>query len=471
MERITLNVHSTNYIDCKYQIIRDVGLNFNWKITEDENIQDSDIIWHDCSISADRLSQLKVYQKINHFPGMSGIFRKNCMANNLNRFRKLFPHDYNFYPRTWVLPTDLNYFKSYLAKKKTTCIVKPEASSQGQGIYLVKKPSELQNISHCIAQTYLPNPLLIDSLKFDLRIYVLVTGCDPLRIFIHEEGLARFATEEYKAPNKSNMKDVYVHLTNYSINKTNPNFVQAQSGKKAHKRSLSSILIVRLIQEMSENAVDVELIWDNISDIIVKTIITIQPSLASCYKSCQPYDYSNSMCFEILGFDIILDEHYKPWLLEVNHSPSFSTDSHLDSQIKTAVITDALNLLNINTSKKKEVLASNKKMIRQRSISKSFIKTSKHEKILKIAQEKNKRDVYEDENCGGYIKIYPGPNDEYYQRFLRIANDKFNKLTTPKGFKVNSYSLKPQEEEDCLKKIESINNISACLSKRREAWA
>jgi len=48
------------------------------------------------------------------------------------------------------------------------------------------------------------------------------------------------------------------------------------------------------------------------------------------------------MCFEILGYDIILDIDGKPWLLEVNHAPSFTTDSPLDSAIKKDVIRDAL---------------------------------------------------------------------------------------------------------------------------------
>ena len=61
---------------------------------------------------------------------------------------------------------------------------------------------------------------MIDSLKFDLRIYVLVTGLNPLRIFIHEDGLARFATECYEAPDRNNVGDKFRHLTNYAINKT-----------------------------------------------------------------------------------------------------------------------------------------------------------------------------------------------------------------------------------------------------------
>ena len=49
----------------------------------------------------------------------------------------------------------------------------------------------------------------------------------------------------------------------------------------------------------------------------------------------------NNMCFEILGFDIILDHKCKPWLLEINHAPSFTTDTPMDSLIKKNVIRDA----------------------------------------------------------------------------------------------------------------------------------
>ena len=64
-----------------------------------------------------------------------------------------------------------------------------------------------------IAQQYLPAPLLVDGYKFDMRLYVLVLSCSPLRVVLFKEGLARFCTERYRAPTESNMDDTYMHLT------------------------------------------------------------------------------------------------------------------------------------------------------------------------------------------------------------------------------------------------------------------
>ena len=54
------------------------------------------------------------------------------------------------------------------------------------------------------------------------------------------------------------------------------------------------------------------------------------------------------MAFQILGFDIILDSQFTPFLLEVNASPSFATDSPLDYKIKKNVVYDAFSLLNFS---------------------------------------------------------------------------------------------------------------------------
>ena len=92
------------------------------------------------------------------------------------------------------------------------------------------------------------DPLLIDDLKFDLRLYVLLAGVNPLRIFLFEDGMARFATNPYTSAKQSDISDLFMHLTNYSINKNSDNFVQNQradggihTSRPCHKRSLKEI--------------------------------------------------------------------------------------------------------------------------------------------------------------------------------------------------------------------------------------
>lgn len=74
-----------------------------------------------------------------------------------------------------------------------------------------------------VVSKYIDNPLLINHLKFDLRIYVLLTNIDPLVIYIYTEGLARFATSKYSLYDRNNL---YKHLTNYSINKYSKNYIK-----------------------------------------------------------------------------------------------------------------------------------------------------------------------------------------------------------------------------------------------------
>lgn len=76
--------------------------------------------------------------------------------------------------------------------------MKPEASSQGKGIYLIKNIDKAPLTEPMVIQKYVHNPLLIQGLKFDLRIYVLVVSVEPLVIYIYKNGLTRFATEKYK---------------------------------------------------------------------------------------------------------------------------------------------------------------------------------------------------------------------------------------------------------------------------------
>lgn len=98
----------------------------------------------------------------------------------------------------------------------------------GDNIFLFQDSDKIQASAQneLIVQRYIDNPLLLDGFKFDLRIYVVVTGINEgqMHAFIADEGLARFCTEKYSKPSKHNLKKVLMHLTNYSLNKFSKNF-------------------------------------------------------------------------------------------------------------------------------------------------------------------------------------------------------------------------------------------------------
>ena len=79
-------------------------------------------------------------------------------------------------------------------------------------------------------------------------------------------------------------------------------------------------------------------------DIIIKAILCVDPHITSALKK-MPNVKNN--CFDLYGFDILIDERMRPWLLEVNLSPSLATDSPLDYAIKSNLLTDTLNLVGI----------------------------------------------------------------------------------------------------------------------------
>lgn len=80
-------------------------------------------------------------------------------------------------------------------------------------------------------QRYIHNPMLIDGRKFDLRLYVLVTSMEPLRVYLFEEGLVRFSTKRYSL---RNLRSRFTHLTNYSINKKSGSFQVQRGGMTVH---------------------------------------------------------------------------------------------------------------------------------------------------------------------------------------------------------------------------------------------
>ena len=85
-----------------------------WRITRNENFNSEwDVYFAEYGVDSEMLSQMKPYQKINHFPAMYLIARKTYLGKNLKKLHKLFPEEYNFFPRTWILPLEINDLRYY----------------------------------------------------------------------------------------------------------------------------------------------------------------------------------------------------------------------------------------------------------------------------------------------------------------------------------------------------------------------
>lgn len=244
-------------------------------------------------------------------------------------------------------------------------ILKPSASSCGRGIRVVQGTAKISNREETIVSTYIDNPLVIKNKKFDMRMYVVVTSYHPLRIYLYEEGLARFATEDYS--NDPNiLKNKFVHLTNFSINKRNVKAYVKNEGRAASRTQAASTEREGADEPSSKVEEDPEQessskwslkflrsylqkhggspkeLWAACKDVIIKTILCAEPSIVAEMNKCGA---RQKCCFEVYGFDIMFDANMKPWVLEVNCLPSLSSSSVFDKQVKTQLISDTFTLI------------------------------------------------------------------------------------------------------------------------------
>jgi len=210
------------------------------------------IYWHIGKVPAEVFDKMKPHQKVNHIPKIIEITRKDKMNRNISSMVTKYGKEFDFVPKTYLLPQELALLIRDSDQKKYKnkyYICKPGGSSQGKGIFVTNNIDKIMkgNIQDIVVSEYIPNPLLINGLKFDLRIYVLITSVNPLKIYLYDDGLARFATEKFSlAP--QNMKNKFSHLTNFSINKANPKFdCNDEESVNKFKWTLKALKVVPLI--------------------------------------------------------------------------------------------------------------------------------------------------------------------------------------------------------------------------------
>ena len=272
------------------------------------------------------------------------------MIKNLKRYKKQKEKEgkteeaaaYNFFPKTYDLPKEYSIFVEEFKKNNgIVWIMKPIGKSQGKGIFLFNKLAQISQWKNdykwkpenpqaepYIVQRYIIDPLLIGGKKFDLRIYALVLSYQPLTVYLYRTGFARFTSYRYNA-NVEDISNTYMHLTNVAVQKTSENYNE-KTGGKWELRSLKLFLISKYGLELVANC------FMKIQDIILKSL-----------RSVSKVIMHDKHCFELYGYDILIDKDLRPWLIEINASPSLTSNTPQDFTLKCRLLDDVFTIVDL----------------------------------------------------------------------------------------------------------------------------
>ncbi|KAL2916165.1 putative tubulin polyglutamylase ttll2 [Polyrhizophydium stewartii] len=298
--------------------------------------------WKGSRYRKSEYEQCQPFQRLNHFPNTAIITRKvsdhglDSLFRLLRTLKGIYGSVYDYFPLTFTVPGEFIRFVRLYAEEenngnKSIWICKPADLSRGRGIFVFRELHELTYDCNAVVQRYIPNPLLISGYKFDMRCYVLVRSYQPLTVYLYEDGLARFATSRYDT---STLKNKFSHLTNTSINKFSPTL----DANKDDVGPGCKWQFSRLRAYFEQRNLDFHKVWEKIKGMVILTFLPIAHQIT----------VHSEGCFELYGFDILIDESMKAWLLEVNLSPALSVDAQIDILVKKPLLEDIISLVGIS---------------------------------------------------------------------------------------------------------------------------
>ena len=363
----------------------------NWeKTSEPENLVTCNLIWtelsHEMNFSIH--GEIDYSQVVNHFEFHNEISNKKNLFINLLRYCEYNRINlFSFYPLTIILyfkkefyaeqiegfkqiyldlpnmiegtvkekdeKSYTDYFRANLVKRvgNVQKIIIPKSNYIGRNTWLLKRTnlnrgrqikifSDLRQIlneieesktkcNHLIIQKYIEAPALYNNRKFDIRIWVLFTYISRsynVDVYVFKEGHLKACSEPFSLSSD----DLYVHLTNYSVQKYNRNFSKMEIGNEISFKTFQEELDKKNANKNFKK------------DIFPKITKIIAISANSCKNKINILNRNN--CFEIFGYDFILDQYYEPFLLEVNTNPGLEESSPLIKMLVPRMIDDAFRL-------------------------------------------------------------------------------------------------------------------------------
>eukprot|EP01047_Picozoa_sp_COSAG01_P071932 COSAG01_NODE_11302_length_1963_cov_2.207618_1_plen_448_part_00 len=327
---------------------------------------DWDICWSDRSWVAQNFDTMRLeeWQRVNHFRNNYELTRKDHMVKNLKRQKKQLEREgrleeaanFDFFPTTYVVPQEYGlFYEEFKRNPSQVWIMKPIGRAQGKGIFLFTKLSQIsdwkktvkwranagqdekeeEQVETYVAQRYVDNPYLIGGTKFDLRIYMLVTSFQPLTCWLYREGFARFSSVRFSMK-KKDISSAFIHLTNVAVQKTADGYAEQANGEDGDTSKMT-LRQLKLQIAARHGMAAAHAAFDEIEMVMIRSLLAVQKIMIN-----------DKHCFELYGYDVMLDDQLKAWLIEVNSSPSLSASSDSDYALKYALLEDTLRVVDLD---------------------------------------------------------------------------------------------------------------------------
>ncbi|XP_028393801.1 uncharacterized protein LOC114518086 [Dendronephthya gigantea] len=327
-----------------------------WNRIYDKHDQTFYLKWVECKRNLDFLSFREGEQLVNHIPNGNVLTTKIGLLTSLQEFERVNSKIQSpsrraiqmkdFVPETFKLQnqTEINNFIQHIYQDGEIWICKPTGMNQGKGIFLIRNRDELleklgplvnnQGRQRCfpspgrVVQRYILNPFLLNGYKADIRTYMLIAGTSPYMVFYYP-GYVRLSLVPYSL----NQEEVHAHLTNQYIQKKHPLYEQVKE---------ETVWSLEQLQEYVSKSSNNALPSDWMATSFTKRM---QEIMLHCFQSVR-YKLERKLgYFDLLGFDFMLDEDLKVWLIEINVNPALHTNCKILSDVIPELVDSTLKLV------------------------------------------------------------------------------------------------------------------------------
>eukprot|EP01125_Pyxidicula_operculata_P005819 TRINITY_DN2031_c0_g1_i4.p1 TRINITY_DN2031_c0_g1~~TRINITY_DN2031_c0_g1_i4.p1 ORF type:complete len:461 (+),score=100.96 TRINITY_DN2031_c0_g1_i4:428-1810(+) len=370
-----------------------------------------------------------------------------------------------FWPKGFNLNVESDYqeflkiYQDYEKSENTDpllYIIKVPRKHGGSGVSLLSSSKEIEDLklenssvyplskTKPLAQRYISRPLLLSGHKTTLRGWILITSMDPLRLYIFPNGLLKFASRRYNLE-PENFQDIFTHIASYELN--SPNMKEYEDSVKDSDITITGMrtnwnILFKYLEE--KRGASEKKLRERIYELVLMSILSVQENMYHDYVNVAIKDRPRRLApFEMVGYDILIDEDMNPHLLEINNSPSLTPHTELENEMKITMLKDLFKTVDVDNNQYDEVQFTTDKLWETIQNFKNNNPTSifktEDDRSFDMNKIKSKEDVYvivesvmefKRSDPTKFVRIFPPSSpDHFSSKYLELlGNNPHNQL-------------------------------------------